>query len=87
MFLLLVLLALAFWMWWRVIPTLLLLDDPGRRDREHHDPLGDSLRLRAAAVQQVRMERRIERDAPRLVTEVEHFLRRHAAEDREPPLN
>ncbi|MEO1064417.1 MAG: hypothetical protein AAFZ07_23605 [Actinomycetota bacterium] len=80
MVLLLVLLAVAFWMWWRVIPTLLLLDDPSSARRAHHDPLGDSLRLRAAALQQIRIERRIERDAPRLVADVERFLRQQVDE-------
>lgn len=80
MVLLLVLLAVAFWMWWRVIPTLLLLDDPAVGDRAHHDPLGDSLRLRAAALRQIRIERRIERSAPRLVAEVEWFLRQQVDE-------
>ncbi len=80
MVLLSVLLAVAFWMWWRVIPSLLLLDAQARPDRAHHDPLGDSIRLRAAAVQQVRIERRLERDGPKLVAEVEHFLRQQSDE-------
>ncbi len=75
MVLLVVLLAVAFWMWWRVIPSLLLLDHRASGSRAHHDPLGDSIRLRAAAVQQVRIERRIERDAPRLIADVERYLR------------
>jgi hypothetical protein len=75
MVLLLVLLAVAFWTWTRVLPSLLLLGARPRPARAHHDPLADSLRLRAAAVRQVRIERRIERDGPKLIAEVEHFLR------------
>lgn len=78
MVLLLVVVVVACWVWWRVVPGVLTSEAVTPLPVAHHDPLGDSLRLRAAALHHIRLERRVDREAPRLIADVEHYLRDHA---------
>ncbi|MEM9606735.1 MAG: hypothetical protein AAGA99_04880 [Actinomycetota bacterium] len=73
-----VVVGVAMWIWWRVVPSVLAAELDGRAVHAPTDPLGDAIRLRAAALHQVRLERRIDREAPRLIADVERFLRDRA---------
>lgn len=78
MVLFVVVVGVACWVWWRVVPGVLTAEAVTPLPARHHDPLGDSLRMRAAALSHIRLERRVDREAPRLIADVERYLREHA---------